>query len=54
MNDMKPCPFCGGEAEIIGDDYFWIQCKFCRAETMGSEDLAEAIEVWNRRVEDGN
>lgn len=53
MDELKPCPFCGGEAEIRGDGYFWIQCKYCWAETTGSEDMAEAIEAWNRRADYG-
>ena len=49
--ELKPCPFCGGEAEIQGEDYFWSECKYCSAETMGNWDVAEAIEAWNRRVD---
>ena len=52
-DNLKPCPFCGGEATIIGDDYYWCQCLNCWAETLGSEDVQQAIEYWNRRAEDG-
>ena len=35
MNDtkLKPCPFCGGKAEIFFDDYkkYLIQCSNCSA-----------------------
>ncbi len=36
MNELKPCPFCGGKAEIIsntqdGHVYMWVQCTFCNA-----------------------
>ena len=51
--ELKPCPFCGGEATIMGDDYFWASCKYCCAETLGSEDVQEAIEAWNRRADNG-
>lgn len=39
-NDLKPCPFCGGEAEIIhkhdilNDDYeVYIKCTECNSQT---------------------
>lgn len=36
MNELKPCPFCGGKAKIIsniqdGYVYMWVQCTFCNA-----------------------
>ena len=36
MNELKPCPFCGGKAKIIssiqdGRVYMWVQCTFCNA-----------------------
>jgi len=36
MNDygIKPCPFCGGEAELIDEGgYVKIKCKRCRAQS---------------------
>ncbi len=59
MSELKPCPFCGGEAEIVHKpsgfddlDFYWVKCKdecvtICNPET--SEE--EAIEVWNTRYE---
>lgn len=51
---ILPCPFCGGEVEIIergnSISYYVIQCKPCRAEVKGTK-AEQAIEVWNRRVE---
>lgn len=62
MTDLKPCPFCGGEAEFSlgktgdGDDWHYLECSECEA--MGprvkyadhniavKEALAEA---WNTR-----
>ena len=59
MNELKPCPFCGGEAEIIGIkrkafrvlrvNYGYVKCKVCRASTSVCDDEAHAIEAWNRR-----
>lgn len=39
MNDVKPCPFCGGEAAVKrGTVYFnfrvWVSCKKCSANTV--------------------
>jgi len=53
MTELKPCPFCGGEAEI--DEFpFSIFCMSCFAETKGCQSVKEAIEAWNRRVSDVN
>ena len=54
MNDLKICPFCGGEAYIYapGPIEHHVACKnpSCYAETHGWSTEAEAIEVWNTRV----
>ena len=46
MTELKPCPFCGGEAEFIDTDarysghnysvYFKIKCKKCLTEPYGA------------------
>jgi Lar family restriction alleviation protein len=54
VTELKPCPFCGGDAEICGDEYFWVTCTSCGVETNGSHDEEEAVERWNRRVCDEN
>ena len=60
--ELKPCPFCGGEAKIINNvfqDLWDISCLdgFCYAHLASDEaryyDLDDAIEAWNRRAEDG-
>ena len=50
--ELKPCPFCGGEAEIVGDDYMeWIaECVECCASSMTYATEAEAVEAWNTRT----
>ena len=54
MNDeLKPCPFCGGEAIIDGcDETLWIViCKECNASIGYKETEQEAIDAWNRCVQ---
>ena len=61
MENLKPCPFCGGEIAIEEEwadsfsSFFTFQCdecgmyvthQYCVSET-------EAIEAWNRRAGDG-
>jgi Lar family restriction alleviation protein len=63
MAELKPCPFCGGEAHLDREEIF---CDICGAKmpielyVYGSvacdrfptyqEARAEMIESWNRRV----
>ena len=56
MAELKHCPFCGGEAEIIQNDHFTdISCKDdeCRGFTyyLKFKTEEEAIEAWNRRAD---
>ena len=61
MAELKPCPFCGGKAKFIYSmPYSAIVCKKCKVITKVFVDYyeqqdgkEEAIEAWNRRVEDG-
>lgn len=51
---LKPCPFCGGEANIAkGQIEFWAYCPHCGAQTEFYETEREAAEAWNTRpIED--
>ena len=56
---LKPCPFCGGEAEIVRtDNYgtfkFFATCLVCGAEMPRvSRTMTQAAGAWNRRVDNG-
>lgn len=57
---LKPCPFCGGKAELV-DTGYWssVMCEQCKAVSKsfnhsGKHCSADkAIEAWNRRVNNG-
>lgn len=63
---LKPCPFCGGKAELcagahMGRSAIFIQCQKCGAQTKYYIDFQmmngltptqkKAIEAWNRRAD---
>jgi Lar family restriction alleviation protein len=56
--EIKPCPFCGGEVRIeIYDDCYddntrRVSCKNdnCIGAHIWPESESEAIEAWNKRV----
>ena len=57
--DIKPCPFCGGEAEIhncaeLPDvkniTGYGVHCTKCHIATIPYKTDDEAIDVWNNRI----
>lgn len=51
---LKPCPFCGGEAEFFEDEFFCrysVVCTECSAGTNTYGVERDAIDAWNRRIE---
>ena len=52
MSELKPCPFCGRKAAVVWMEFYWVECKKCKAETRGVHSRAAALELWNRRVGD--
>ena len=54
MMELKPCPFCGGEAEAVYGFYdynYWgVMCKECGCYIGGYEPKEKHIEAWNTRV----
>lgn len=64
MDELKPCPFCGGEARINADTEairdslgrlwaFNAVCDRCCATSGLTYTVDKAIEAWNRRSDDG-
>lgn len=57
--ELKPCPFCGGKAEIIeaawcGKYECYVSCTVCRVtQTHYLRSKRVAISEWNRRTDDG-
>lgn len=54
MNDeLKPCPFCGGEARLerIPNRSFIVRCPKCGAKTPYWSWSAAAIKTWNKRAQ---
>jgi len=50
---LKPCPFCGGEAEYCKGDWigkeYWVKCTKCSCKTSLSNNYKKPIEEWNTR-----
>jgi tRNA(Ile2) C34 agmatinyltransferase TiaS len=55
MNEVEllPCPFCGGEADFLGDTAT-IKCKECGGAFLCTNPLISRFEVaqaWNERAD---
>lgn len=66
MTELKPCPFCGGDAEKryikrnklfaymrfpYNTRYVYVCCKVCGATSIVCVSVENAIEAWNRRAD---
>lgn len=54
--ELKPCPFCGGQARVTGQLFqdmilYYTICDHCRAETKKQATMQEAADAWNRRTD---
>ena len=55
-NELKPCPFCGGEAKIVFSihaGFYMIVCECCGAivSFKGNESKSKVRFAWNRRAD---
>ena len=58
MSELKPCPFCGGEAILESNKLrygtiYSAYCQKCGAEITGFSEH-EAVAAWNRRAQPDN
>lgn len=58
MHKLKPCPFCGGkDSGMLTTSYdgYWfaVFCENCMVQTRKCRQEKDAIEAWNRRMNDG-
>lgn len=58
MAELKPCPFCGGEADCnnsgfmkAGKQMWAVECLNCGMVTTFADTEQKAIEAWNKRTE---
>ena len=57
MSELKPCPFCGGEAETLtaesmhGGNLYGVMCANCAGRSDVYDTEAEAIAAWNSRAD---
>ena len=58
MEELKPCPFCGGRACVNRNRYVGVECLECGAKarstkcTEGNEARDVVTKRWNSRVAD--
>ena len=55
MDELKPCPFCGGKAKKCSNNYHGVRmhsviCTSCKCGTTDFGYINHAIETWNRRI----
>ena len=62
MDELKPCPFCGGKAKLIkrklktgfyarGGTYY-VHCTRCLVRTETNKNVNLVIYEWNKRIND--
>jgi len=55
MAELKKCPFCGGEAELVEQKHreyastHYVKCKICNCKTIERPAVNKIIDAWNNR-----
>lgn len=53
-DELKPCPFCGGEADLImGANWYQVGCRKCDITTATMpmyDNVDRAVALWNTRI----
>lgn len=56
MTNLKRCPFCCGEAEMVNElaiapplAWYIVRCTRCRCQAGGSRQMDTAVTYWNLR-----
>ena len=58
MDELKPCPFCGGEVKLASAPYtedvtlWYVICRECEIMTLKRPSQEKARRAWNRRAKD--
>lgn len=65
MSELKPCPFCGSDAELVVEqdhhgEFFKLGCSMENCcghwayytESVDDTPIADAIAAWNRRAKE--
>lgn len=54
MSDLKPCPFCGGEAQLTKAHAYHVVCGPCGIRGKGNRKKSRefAVDWWNTRHSD--
>ncbi len=56
MADLKKCPFCGGEAELVEQKHreyastYYVSCKMCNCKSIERMNVDAILEAWNNRA----
>ena len=55
---LKPCPFCGDDMPFVNEyktnffeTRFYVVCEICQSKGKSCKSRKEAIQSWNRRVD---
>lgn len=53
VENLKPCPFCGGEAKTdydFNNNRYYVFCRDCDARVYDYNSEERVIKEWNKRI----